>query len=138
MKNEYSSRRTGFTVVEIIGATFLLTVAMLVFLKTAYAVIGQQRTLQEKRIAIDQLENVLELISHDPEMEMKVAENRLPGDASRKMVQNALPDGEIVLQSQSVDSENGVFLLQGTVSWSDGEKRPRRSVSMVRLFTSST
>ena len=124
-------KRDGFTLVEISAAIVLLAACGVAF---AYlvALTASERTAERTRhTAVDQMQNVLERLALVP------AEQLLAGDfdksAAESLIERSLPDGKIIFATQAIEPDSILFTV--TVSWSDGEKRPRREVAMFRLLT---
>jgi len=124
-------KRPGFTLVEVSAAIALLAACAVAF---AYlvALTASERTAERTRqTAVDQVQNVLErLVIVPPE---QLASGEFDKTATESLIERSLPDGKIVFDTKTVEPDSVVFAV--TVSWSDGEKRPRREVAMFRLLT---
>ena len=65
----------------------------------------------------------------------KLAAGDFDKTAAESLIERSLPEGKIVFDAKKIEPEGVVFTV--TVSWSDGEKRPRREVAMFRLLDPS-
>ena len=122
--------KRAFTVIEVFAALFLISVAMLCFMQLIFALQEQRQSARHRAIASDQLQNVLELAMENPEA---LQDGLTPTEAMRSMVEQSLPDGAVELAWVELPDTENARLLQGTLTWSDGTNRPRKSVTMVRL-----
>ena len=122
-------KRRAFTLIEVSAATVLLLVCA-VSLAQLVALAASERTAERtRRTAVDQLHNVMEyLAATEPEKIITGDFDKTPFDS---LIERSLPDGQITFETKTI--ENNV-LWTITVSWSDGEKRPRKAVSMFRIY----
>ena len=134
-------RSSGFTVVELAVSICVITVCFVAFAQLVVMTSRQRYSGHTYRAAVDQLNNIVEQLSDIP------PERRATGDFDSApyelLVERALPGGRIGFECDPVpdDLETGqgreLRVFKTTVSWSDGEHRPRRSVSLSRLITLS-
>ena len=124
-------KRFGFTLIEISAAIAVLAACAITF---AYliALTANDRTAERTRqTAVDQMQNVLERLATVPPH--KLATGDFDKSAAESLIERSLPEGKIVFDTKMMESDNVVFTV--TISWSNGEKRPRREVAMFRLLT---
>ncbi|MCL2710756.1 MAG: prepilin-type N-terminal cleavage/methylation domain-containing protein [Planctomycetaceae bacterium] len=124
-------KRPGFTLIEMSAAIAVLAMCAIAF---AYliALTASDRTAERTRqTAVDQMQNVLERLAIVPPE--KIAAGEFDKSAAESLIERSLPEGKIVFDTKMVESDGTVFTV--TVSWSNGEKRPRREVAMFRLLT---
>jgi len=124
----------GFTLIEVSAAVVLLAVCA-VSLAQLVALTASERVAERTyRTATDQLQNVLErLAAMEPE---KLAAGDFDKTPFEALIERSLPEGKIVFETKAF--KPGSMILSVTVSWSDGEQRPRKKVAMFRLFHLST
>ena len=127
-------KRSGFTLIEISAAIAVLATCFIAF---AYlvALTASERTYERTRqTAVDQIQNVLERLAIVPPE--KLAAGEFDKTAAESLIERSLPDGKIVFDTKKIEPDGVVFTV--TVSWSDGEKRPRREVAMFCLLILSS
>ena len=124
-------QRKGFTLIEVTAAAALLAVCAVSFAQLAAITTSEHIAERTRRTATDQLQNVLEyLAATEPE---KLAAGDFDKTPFESLIERSLPDGKIVFETKTFKTNSAVFTV--TVSWSNGEKRPRREVAMFRLMT---
>jgi len=124
-------KRPGFTLIEMSAAIAVLAMCAIAF---AYliALTASDRTAERTRqTAVDQMQNVLERLAIVPPE--KIAAGEFDKSAAESLIERSLPEGKIVFDTKTIEPDGVVFTV--TVSWSNGEKRPRREVAMFRLLT---
>lgn len=124
-------KKTGFTLIEVSAAIVLLAVSMLLFMQLVALTTSERAAERTRRTAVDQLQNVLERLAVLPTEQLVAGE--LDKTAAESLIERSLPDGKIVFETKKMDSDDIVFTV--TVSWSDGEKRPRKKAAMFRVLT---
>jgi len=124
------SAKSAFTLIEVSAALLLVTVCAVAFAQLV-ALAASERTIERtRRMAVDQLQNVMEyLAATEPAKIIAGDFDRTPFDS---LIERSLPDGKIVFETKTIENDNVIGTI--TVSWSDGEKRPRKEVSMFRLY----
>ena len=124
-------KRPGFTLVEMSAAMMVLAMCFIAFAYLVALAASERTYVRTRQTAVDQMQNVLERLAIVP------PEKLVAGDfdktAAESLVERSLPDGKIVFDAKKFESNNVVFTV--TISWYDGEKRPRRDVAMFRLLT---
>lgn len=139
MKNKHSKGKHGFTVVEIVAALALLTACIVAFSQLFVFVTSQRNAEEIRQAAVDQLQNVREQLRGISDE--KLAALDFDRSDFEQTTRRALPGGEIEFSTESAtpapgaDSTMQSDVLQITVSWDRGEKRPRGEVSLFRLLT---
>ena len=122
--------KKAFTLIEVSAAAALLAVCAVFFAQLVALTTSERVAERTRRTATDQLQNVLErLAATEPE---KLAAGEFDKEPFESLIDRSLPDGKIVFDTKKLESGNVIFTV--TVSWSDGEKRPRKSVAMFRLL----
>jgi len=134
-------KRHGFTIVEISATIALLAVCMVLFAQLAALTSSERVSERTRKIAVDQIQNILERLAAIPPEKLAAGEfdnSIFDKKAAEELIERSLPEGKIVFDTKKVEPDsvapNGVILTI-TVSWSDGEKRPRREAAMFRLLT---
>ena len=123
--------KKGFTLVEVSATIALLAVCALVFTQLVALTVSERTVERTRRTAVDQMLNVMELLAVvDPE---RLAAGNFDKTPYETLIERSVPDGKIVFDTKTIESGNVVFTI--TVSWSDGEKRPRKEVAMFRFLT---
>ena len=117
----------AFTLIEVFAALFLISVTMVCFMQLVFALQEGRQSDRQWAIASDQLLGVLELAAERPD-------DLTPTEAMRSMVDNALPGGTVELSRVEIPDTENATLLQGTITWNDGTNRPKKTLTMVRLF----
>jgi len=126
--------RKGFTVVEIAAAIALLAVCAVAFAQLVALVVSERTSGRTLRMANDQVQNVLEYVSGtEPEKLVTGDFDKTPFES---LIERSLPDGKIAFETKPFEPDS--VLLTVTVSWNDGDQRPRREVAMFRLLHLST
>jgi len=124
-------KRHGFTLVEVSAAVALLAVCALMFAQLVALTASERVAERTRQTAVDQIQNILEHLTLLP------PETLATGDfdkgAAESLIERSLPDGKVVFDTKKV--EHGGIVFTVTVSWSNGEKRPRSEVAMFRLVT---
>jgi prepilin-type N-terminal cleavage/methylation domain-containing protein len=125
------TKKYGFTLVEVSAAIAVLAMCVVVFMQLIAMTTSERVAERTRRIAVDQVQNVLERLAALPAE--KLAAGEFDKTAAESLIERSLPDGKIVFSTKEVESNRAVFTV--TVSWSNGEERPRKEVSMFRLLT---
>jgi len=123
-------KRLGFTLIEVSAAIAVLAMCAIAF---AYliALTASERTAERTRqTAVDQMQNVLERLAIVPPEQLAAGD--FDPSAAESLIERSLPEGKIVFDTKTIEPDGIVFTV--TVSWSVGEKRPRREVAMFRLL----
>ena len=123
-------KRRAFTLIEVSAATVLLLVCAVSLAQLVALAASERIADRSRRTAIDQLQNVMEFIAASEPKEFVVDDfDKTPFDA---LIERSLPGGTIMFETKTMENNNVLWTI--TVSWSDGEKRPRKTVSMFRLY----
>ena len=123
-------KRPGFTFVEISAAIALLAVCAVVFAQLVALTTSERLADRTRQTASDQMQNVLERLAVVPSE--KLAAGDFDKTPFETLISRSLPDGRIVFDMKTIEPDGAAFTV--TVSWSNGEKRPRSEVSLFRLF----
>lgn len=132
------ARRRGFTLIELSAAVAIVFVCLVAFSQLVFQVGRESRRDRLRQAAFDRVQDALERLSLLPAPRRVALDfDRTPFDA---VVRRSLPEGTIAFQCEPVDvgtesTRIKAYLLTATVSWSDGEERPARQVSLSRLVT---
>ena len=123
-------KRSAFTLIEVSAATVLLLVCA-VSLAQVVALAASERTAERtRRTAVDQLQNVMEFLAATESEKIIAGDfDKTPFDS---LIERSLPDSQIMFETKTIENNNVLWTI--TVSWSDGEKRPRKTISMFRLY----
>ena len=122
-------KKSAFTLIEVSAALLLLAVCAVSFAQLVALAASERISERTRRTAVDQLQNVMEyLADREPEKLIAGDFDTTPFDL---LIERSLPDGKIVFETKTI--ENNVIGTI-TVSWSDGETRPRKKVAMFRLY----
>ena len=122
--------KRGFTLIEIAAAIAVLAACAVTFVQLATLITSERIAERTRQTATDQLQNVLErLAATEPE---KLAAGDFDKVPFESLIERSLPDGKIIFETKIFKPDN--VMLTVTVSWSDGEKRPRKKVAMFRLL----
>ena len=125
--------KKGFTLIEVSSAAALLAVCAVVLAQLIAVATSERVAERTRRTATDQLQNVFEyLAATEP---AKLAAGDFDKTPFESLIERSLPNGKIIFETKTLESNNVLFTV--TVSWSDGERRPRKNVSMFRLLTLS-
>jgi prepilin-type N-terminal cleavage/methylation domain-containing protein len=124
-------RRPGFTLVELSAAIAVLAVCAIVFAQLVSMTTALRADERTRKTAVDQMQNVLESLAAQPTE--KLVNGDFDKTAAESLIERSLPEGKIVFDTKKIEPNNVVFTV--TVSWSNGEKRPRNEVAMFRLLT---
>ena len=123
-------KRYGFTLVEISAAVAVLAACAVAFAYLVALTASERVSERTRQTAVDQMQNVLERLAFVPPE--KLVTDDFDKAAAESLIERSLPGGKIVFDTKTIEPDNIVFTV--TVSWSDGEKRPRREVAMFRLL----
>ena len=132
---------TAFTIVELVAAMFIVGLCLAAFLKIAHTARQQRRIAQTHQTAVDQLQNVIELLAAaDPE---QLAACEVDLSQYEALIARALPEGELLLVCEPLATDNTTevattlqtWQLDASVSWRDGVSPLRRSVTLTRLLS---
>ena len=121
--------KSAFTLVEVTAAIALLAACAFCFAQLVALATSQRVTERTRQTAVDQLQNVLERLAAT-ETEKLIAGN-FDKQPFESLIDRSLPDGKIAFGMRTMENDHVLWTV--TVSWSDGEKRPRKEVSMFRL-----
>ena len=121
-------KRHGFTIVEISAALAVLAVCALLFAQLATLIASERLRERTQQMAVDQLQNIMERFAA-----ADFDSGAFDRGAAESLIERALPEGTTVFDTKTLDTDTIIFTV--TVSWSDGEKRSRREISMFRLLT---
>ena len=124
-------KRHGFTIVEICAAIALLAVSALLFAQLVALTASERIAERTRKTAVDQMQNVLERLAAVPTE--KIAASDFDKMTAESLIERSLPEGKIAFDTKTIEPDAVLFTV--TVSWSDGETRPRREVAMFRLLT---
>ena len=123
-------KRPGFTLVETSVAIVLVASCALALAYLVTLAVSEHTAERTWQTAVDQMRNVLERLATLP------PERLIAGDfdksAAEALIERSIPDGKIVFETKQMTSDS--ILLIVTVSWCNGENRPRREVAMFRLL----
>ena len=123
-------RRNGFTVIEITAAIALLAVCAVSFAQLVALVASERASTRLQQTAHDQVQNVMEyLAGTEPE---KLVAGDFDKASFESLIERSLPDGKIVFETKPFEPDRAIVTV--TVSWHDGDNRPRRKVAMFRLL----
>ena len=123
-------KRPAFTIIEVSAAAALLAVCALMFMQLATLTTSERIAERTRQTAVDQMQNVLEyLAAVEPE---KLVAGDFDKTRYESLIERSLPDGKIVFDTKTIEGGTAIFTV--TVSWNDGEKRPRKNVAMFRLL----
>jgi prepilin-type N-terminal cleavage/methylation domain-containing protein len=125
-------KRSGFTLIEMSAAITVLATCFVAFAYLVALTASERTYVRTRQTAVDQMQNVLERLAIVPPE--KLAAGDFDKTAAESLIERSLPEGKIVFDAK-IEPEGVVFTV--TVSWSDGEKRPRREVAMFRLLDPS-
>jgi len=142
MPQSAMKRRNGFTVIEITAAIALLAVCAVSFAQLVALVASERASTRMQQTAHDQVQNVMEyLAGTDPE---KLAAGDFDKAPFESLIERSLPDGKIVFETKPFEPDSAIeqdiaiepdrAIVTVTVSWHDGDNRPRRKVAMFRLL----
>ena len=127
-------KKPAFTLIEISAAFVLLAVCMVSFAQLVTLTTTDRFSERIRRTAVDQLQNVLERLADTaPETLIAAEFDKTPFES---LIERSLPDGKIVFDTKAIENNHVIWTV--TVSWSDGDKRPRKGVAMFRLLSPST
>jgi prepilin-type N-terminal cleavage/methylation domain-containing protein len=121
-------KRPGFTLVEIFAAIAVLAVCAILFAQLVSLTTSARLAERTHQTAVDQMQNILERLA--------IGDFDSDGFDKRQaeaLIERSLPEGKIAFDTTEIDSGNVVFTV--TVSWSNGEGKPRREIAMFRLLT---
>jgi len=124
-------KKYGFTIVELCAAIALLAVSALLFAQLVALTASQRVAERTRQTAVDQMQNVLERLAVVPTE--KLAAGDFDKMTAESLIERSLPEGKIAFDTKTIEPDAVLFTV--TVSWSDGETRPRREVAMFRLLT---
>ena len=123
-------KRPGFTLIELSAAIAVLAMCAVAFAYLVALTASDRTAERTRKMAVDQMQNVLERLAVVPPE--RLATGDFDKSAAESLIERSLPEGKIVFETKKVEPGSGVFTV--TVSWSDGEQRPRREVAMFRLL----
>lgn len=132
---------SGFTTFELIAAIFMVSVCMVAFAQLVSGTLGYRQTRQTTQAANDQLLNVLEMLDREePERLKNLDFDKQPYEM---LLANSLPGGKVAFSikpfpdGQGENSPKDSALLEVTVNWDVGEKRPSRELILVKWVSLS-
>ena len=124
-------KRPGFTLIEISAAIALLAVCALLFAHLAALTAAERIRERTRQTAVDQMQNILERLATVPPE--KISAGDFDKAAAEVLIERSLPDGAVLFEVNQIEPDRVVVAV--TVSWSDGEKRPRMKTALFRLLT---
>jgi len=126
-------KKSAFTLVEVSAAIVVLLICAVSLAQLVALAASERISERTRRTAIDQLQNVMEyLAATEPEKLIAGNFDKAPFES---LIKRSLPDGKITFETKTVENNNAIWTI--TVSWSNGEKRPRKSVTMFRLYNAT-
>jgi len=123
-------KRPGFTLIEVSAAIALLAACAVAFVYLVILTASERTAERTRQMAVDQVQNILERLATVPPEQLAAGD--FDKSAAESLIARSLPDGKIVFDAKQIEPDGIVFII--TVSWSDGENRPRREVAMFRLL----
>ena len=123
-------KRPGFTLIEISAAAVLLAACAVAFAYLVTLTASERTAERTRQMAVDQMQNVLERLAIVPPEQLAAGD--FDKSVAESLIERSLPNGKIVFDTKAIDPDGIVFTI--TVSWSDGERHPRREVAMFRLL----
>ena len=129
-------RRPGFTLVEISAAIAVLAACAVAFVYLVTLTASERAAERTRQMAVDQMRNVLERLAVIPPEQLAAGD--FDKGAAESLIERSLPNGKIIFDTKAIEPdgvEPGGIVFIVTVSWSNGETRPRREVAMFRLLT---
>jgi len=123
-------KRPGFTLIELSAAIAVLAMCAVAFAYLVALTASDRTAERTRKMAVDQMQNVLERLAVVPPEQLAAGD--FDKSAAESLIERSLPEGNIVFETKRVEPDSVVFTV--TVSWSDGEQRPRREVAMFRLL----
>ena len=124
-----SSRRAGFTLLEMIVATVVFGTVLLTFLPLLQSVRQQQRATEQQLRALCEAENLLEVLSQRPWAQLTTAE--LARLELADDVQARLPQAALQIDVDEPAEQPPSKRLTVRVSWTPRAGRPVQSVRLV-------
>lgn len=127
-KKKKTTQNSGFTIFELVAAIFMVTVCMVAFAQLVFSTSEYRRARQTTQSAQDQLLNMLEMLDREePEKLKNLDFDKQPFET---LLAHSLPDGTVAFSVKPFSEDSD--LLEVTVSWDAGEKRPRRELTLVK------
>ena len=127
---------SGFTTFELVAAIFIVTVCMVAFAQLVFSTSEYRRARQMTQAAQDQLLNVLEMLDREEPGKLKNLDfDKQPFE---NLLADSLPGGKIAFAVKPfpADASGNIppdsALLEVTVTWDAGEKRPPHSLALVK------
>jgi prepilin-type N-terminal cleavage/methylation domain-containing protein len=124
-------KRDGFTLVEISAAVVVLAVCAILFAQLVALTTSVRHAERLRQTAIDQTQNILERLATVPPE--KLATLDFDKTSAESLIERSLPDGNIAFATTEMEPDRVLFTV--TVSWSNGDKKPRIEITMFRLLT---
>jgi len=126
----------AFTIVELIAAMMVVSLCIAAFVKIAHLARQQRDYGREHQTAVDQVQNVLEILAvADPEQLTMGNMDLMPYE---RLIERSLPDGKLLVTCEPLDVDGAaadVWRLDARVSWKPGANLPQRSVALTRLLS---
>jgi len=134
-------KRDGFTLVEISAAIAVLAVCAILFAQLVALTTSVRLAERTQKTAVDQMQNILERLATVPPEKLAAGDfdtgsfdtGRFDRASAESLIERSLPEGKVAFDTKKIAPDSVVFTV--TVSWSDGEGKPRREIAMFRLLT---
>lgn len=120
-------RRRGLFLVDVAVGMVLVLVAAVLLTQAVFQLAEHRRLLRQRQVAVETLQNVAECL----EGQDAVTEEN---EALAALVAASLPEGRLRLETLPSEDAPGLALLRITLSYDEGKTRPRRELSLVRIF----
>ena len=126
----------AFTIVELIAAIGVVTICMAAFVKIAHVARQQRDAGRVQQTAVDQVQNVLELLAAaDPE---QLSTGNVDLTPHETLIARSLPQGELLVTCELLADDNATvqtWRLDASASWIPPGNLPRRSIVLTRLLS---
>ena len=142
-KTKKHAPRAAFTFVELIAAIMIVSLCIGAFAKIVHTAQRQRMAARTQQTAVDQLQNVLELLAEVAPERLAAGEYDLtPFEA---VIARAVPEGKLTVTCQPLANDFATsetaadsvqtWRLDASVSWHEATNRPRRNVAFSRLLS---
>ncbi|MDR2755628.1 MAG: hypothetical protein LBC20_07965 [Planctomycetaceae bacterium] len=133
---KHSEKRCGIYLLEVCVGLVLVLAALTIFTQSLFQLIDHRSDQKLQQIAVDTLLNVQEMIdletlsgnSNDNDEKLKPLKN---------MVAQSLPDGKLTVEKLDEPAIKNVTFFRITISYDNGQNRPRRELPLVRAVDST-
>jgi len=136
LRGKKKDKNAAFTIVELIAAIGVVTICMAAFVKIAHVARQQRDAGRVQQTAVDQVQNVLELLAAaDPEQLTMGNVDLTPHET---LIARSLPEGELLVTCELFPNDNAAvqtWRLEASASWIPPGNLPRRSVAFTRLLS---